>query len=100
MSREDMCTVIGRSRIDLDFNASLTRNFADALKEEGYHLDGHEVEQVKRAIMQPDPHFPGWPQQHDPAQIAQIRQKQTDMMLDVMERRKNLTSGRVRRLLT
>jgi hypothetical protein len=92
MSREDVCTVIGRSRIDLDFNANLERDFADALEESGYHLDADEAEQVKRALMQPDLHFPGMPAQYDPAQIAQIRQKQTDMLLDVMERRKNLTA--------
>jgi hypothetical protein len=92
MSREDVFTVIGRSRIDLDFNASLLRNFADALKEGGYHLDNNEVEQAKRAIMQPTPHFPGWLPQPDPAQIVQIRQEQTDMLLDLMKRRKNLTA--------
>jgi len=92
MSREDVWTVIGRSRIDLDFNARLYRDFAAALEEEGYRLNSSEIDQAKRVIMHPDPHSPAAQLQPDPVQIAQVRQKQADMLLDVMERRKNLTA--------
>jgi len=92
MSSEDLWTVIGRGRADLDFNARLGRNFEETLREAGYHLEAGEIKQAKKAIMQPAPSFSGWLPQPDPAQIIRIRQKQTEMMLDVMERRKNLTA--------
>jgi hypothetical protein len=91
MSREDVWTVIGRNRADLDFGAGLQRNFSETLHGAGYCLDDDEVELVKRAIMQPAPWSSGMPQP-DPTQLQRIQEKQTEMLLEVMDLRKNLTA--------
>ncbi len=91
MSKEHVWMVIGRNRADLDFNAALQRNFSEAVHEAGYQLDAEEVELVKRAIMQPVS-IPGGMPMPDPAQVLRIQTKQTEMLLEVMDLRKNLTA--------
>lgn len=91
MSREHVWMVIGRNRADLDFNAALQRDFSETVQGAGYQLDAEEVELVKRANMQHAP-SPGSIPQPDPAQLQRIQAKQTEMLLEVMDLRKNLTA--------
>ena len=58
MSKEDLWTVIGRSRIDLSFGGQLQSNFEKTIEDAGYNLDHEEIETAKQAISVATP-FPG-----------------------------------------
>lgn len=92
MSKENVWTVVGRSRLDLDFNGKLLQDFDRTLTDAGYKLDNVEIELAKKIILQTSSQVPPAFSQLDPSQAVLIQQKQTDMLIDVMERRKKLTS--------
>jgi ABC-type multidrug transport system fused ATPase/permease subunit len=53
VSREDLWTVVGRSRLDLDFSGRLQNDLSRAVDDAGYQLDAAELEEAKRETTQP-----------------------------------------------
>ena len=93
MSQQDLWTVIGRAKLDLNFSGQLNSDFEGAIKSAGYHLDPNEIEQARhqitarRGLMIP----PGMPPGMPPPTQADI-EFQKKMMRDTMMRVSNLWS--------
>jgi hypothetical protein len=70
MSKEALYSVIGRSRVDIDFGSRLLENFTQAVKDAGYILTDEEIVYAKQNLPAATASAQGMPPQDFQQQLA------------------------------